>query len=152
MPPYCEPEDLERYGINREALKGLSTEENIRPAIDFATAKVDSYLRNQFTLPLQTVGVAIKSATAIIAAHRALSVRGMMPGADDPLQLAYDETLSWLKLVATGTVVPDVVDSDPGAGAVWGDVGIARITSNEQRGYQSSDGRSGVAFTGRRRR
>lgn len=151
---YCDYADLGRYGVNAEALERLSVEENQVGPIDAATAKVNSYLRAQYVLPLLRVGSDIKEATAIIAAWNILRVRGLKPGEnpeDNVLRMAYEDTIRWLEKVAAGAAFPDVDDSDPGTPAAGDPAGAPIVTSNSQRGYFSEDAFRAGPFQGSRR-
>lgn len=156
IPPvsYCDVPDLGRFGVNAEALERMSDEETKIPAIQGASAMIDDYLRDQFTLPLITWGTSIRRAAAIIAVYDIFTVRGGKPG-DNPedsiLQIRYDDVIKWLKLVATGTVAPDVVDSDTTTPLPGAPSGVARITSNTQRGYFNTGPGRALPFQGGRR-
>lgn len=154
MPPYCQPEDLARYGVKAEALGSLSEEEHQEPPIEAASAKIDSYLRQQYVLPLTRVGSDIKECCAIIAAWRVLSVRGIKPGEnpeDSSIYLAYREQLRWLELIASGKVSPDVDDSDTTSTLPGAQAGVAQVVSNSARGYQAEEGGFAGPFQGSRR-
>jgi phage gp36-like protein len=151
---YCTAADLGIFGINAEALADLPIAENEVPPIAAASAKVDSYLRQQYVLPLTRVGQDIREATAVIAAYRILSVRGLKPGEnpeDANIRLQYEDTLAWLKLVAAGSVAPDVDDSDVESPTAGAQAGAVRVSSNEQRGWYNEDRNSILPFQGGRR-
>ncbi len=154
---YCTAADLGVFGVNAEALEALPLQTNELPPIIAASAKIDSYLRNRYVLPLTRVGEDIKEACAIIAAYRVLSVRGLKPGEnpeDANIRLQYEDTIAWLKMVADGKVSPDIDDSDPGTPGAGEDtaIGAPRVSSNAQRGwYTESGSASALPFQGGRR-
>lgn len=82
-----------------------------------ASAKVDSYLRSRFTLPLVQWGDDLVQATCRLAAYALIRVRGYNPDSEADKQYDVDrkETEAWLKDIASGKATPDVVDSSPGA-------------------------------------
>lgn len=151
---YCDVPDLGRYGVNAEALELLPDAENQTPPIVAASGMIDSYLRQQFTLPLIRWGGDITRACAIIAAWDIIRVRGLKPGEnpeDNAIYLAYKEVLRWLELVAAGKVAPDVVDSDTTTPTPGAPSGAARIASNTQRGYFTNNPNGALPFQGSRR-
>lgn len=135
---YCEPGDLERYGVNAAALEGISPEERIKPAIAAAEAEINWYLErnDQYTLPLSPVPTDVKEATAILAAWRVLMVSGWKPG-DDPedsaLAIEVKRIRKWLELLVDKNV-PAPTETPPTAeeSAV---LATGLLQSNEPRGF-----------------
>jgi phage gp36-like protein len=153
MPAYCEPSEIGRYGVNAEAIGELN-DELITPVIVAVSDEIDTYLRQQYVLPLTRWGSDITKAAAVMAAWEIISVRGFKPGEnieDSPLRLRYEDVKAWLKMVAAGTVAPDVDDSDTSTPAAGAQSGSARVTSNSQRGYFSEDASRVGPFQGGRR-
>ena len=153
MAQYCEPSEIGRYGVNAEAIADLNAE-LITPVIVAVSDEIDTYLRQQYVLPLSRWGSDITKAAAVMAAWEIISVRGFKPGEnieDSPLRLRYEDTLKWLKMVAAGTVAPDVDDSDTSTPTAGAPAGAARVTSNSQRGYFSEDSSRAGPFQGSRR-
>jgi len=152
---YCTANDLGVFGVNAEALEALPIQDNEQGPIAAASARIDSYLRQQYVLPLTRVGQDIREACAIIAAYRVLSVRGLKPGEnpeDANIRLQYEDTIRWLEKIAAGSVSPDIDDSDPGTPAAGEQAGAPRVSSNAQRGWYTEGGaRMALPFQGGRR-
>jgi hypothetical protein len=153
---YCVPSDLETYGINAEAISELSAQDKIAPIIASISDEIDSYLRGAgYALPLVSYGNDIKAAAGALTAAELLIIRGVKPGEnpeDNEIFRRADRIREWLKLVATGKVVPSMVDSTPPAipGVIGTGPGWGFIESNEPRGYTSDLPGRGYAFQGRR--
>lgn len=151
---YCTAADLGVFGVNAEALEELPIQDNEQGPIAAASAKIDSYLRQQYVLPLTRVGQDIREACAIMAAYRVLSVRGLKPGEnpeDANIRLQYDDTLKWLVQIGKGEASPDIDDSDPGTPAAGEQAGAPRVSSNVQRGWYSESVGRALPFQGSRR-
>lgn len=151
---YCTPADLGVFGVNAQALEDLPIPENEQGPIAAASARIDSYLRAQYVLPLTRVGQDIREACAIIAAYRVLSVRGLKPGEnpeDANIRLQYEDTIKWLEKIAAGSVSPDVDDSDPSTPGAGEQAGPARVSSNVQRGWYTESRGQALPFQGSRR-
>jgi phage gp36-like protein len=150
---YCVAEDLGIFGVNAEALEALPIRDNEQGPIAAASARIDSYLRQQYVLPLTRVGQDVREACAIIAAYRVLSVRGLKPGEnpeDQSIRIAYEDTIRWLEKIAAGSVSPDVDDSDTSTPAAGEQAGAARVSSNSQRGWFNENASSALPFQGSR--
>jgi phage gp36-like protein len=151
---YCTPADLAIFGINAEALEALPVQDNELPPIGAASARIDSYLRQRYVLPLTRVGQDIREACAIIAAYRVLSVRGLKPG-DNPedanIRLQYEDMIAWLGKIAAGSVSPDVDDSDPSTPGAGEQAAPPRVSSNVQRGFYTENPTAAGPFQGSRR-
>jgi phage gp36-like protein len=117
---YATRTDLEAVGINPAAIAGIDNTK-VTEALTSASARVDSYLRSQFTLPLTQFGADIVEATCKIAAYELLAGRGYNPaaGSDPNVRQRYEDMVGtpgksgWLEQVAKGLVNPDVTDSSP---------------------------------------
>lgn len=122
-------------GINPGALSGV-TGGQMDAAIEDASREIDSYLRGQYTLPLQSVGADIRRKTVDIAVYRLMVGRGYNPesGADPGIERRYTDALAWLKLVARGEVNPDITDSTDGS-AEGRHGSRPTVISSSQRGF-----------------
>jgi phage gp36-like protein len=124
-------------GINAAAIAGVPTATQ-DAAIDAASREMDSYFRGQFTLPFTQVGADVRQKTVDMAVFFIMKGRGYNPdaGADALIEDAYDKAIAWLKLVAQGTVVPDVTDST--TGSAEGRPGSRpTVISSPSRGFSS---------------
>jgi phage gp36-like protein len=117
---YATQTDLEAVGINPSAIANIDPAD-IAEALAAASARVDSYLRSQYVLPLTNFGKDIVEATCKIAAYELMAGRGFNPaaGSDSNLRVRYEDMVGspgksgWLEQVAKGLVSPDVTDSSP---------------------------------------
>jgi phage gp36-like protein len=124
-------------GINAAAIAGVPTATQDQ-AIDDASREIDGYLRSQGTLPLLWAGADVRRKAVDIAIFYIMKGRGFNPevGADVLIEKAYDNAIAWCKLVARGTVTPDVTYSD--AGATQGSPGSRpSVYSSSQRGFSN---------------
>ena len=78
MASYCTADDLTSYGIRAEALRSIDPDE-LQRAIGAASAKIDSYLRARYTLPLARWGTDISETCAKLAVYTLMMVRGFNP-------------------------------------------------------------------------
>lgn len=138
MSSYIKTEEIWGLGgVSEQALEGLPPEDLDR-AVTGASTTIDSYLRARFTLPITIVGEDIKRCAAIIAAYDIISGRGYNPteGADENLRDRYEDCLKWLRDIAGGKVVPDIVDSGPDATPGATAAGSQpQVVSSSQRGW-----------------
>lgn len=151
MPPiteYCDTSDLTRWGINANALRGISERDAQQEAIKGASRLIDSYLRSQFTLPLTAVGEDLQRACAIIAVYDLIASRGFRPDESENsvLRQRYEDVIAWLKMIATGQVTPVVTDSSTTPGSA----GAPKVGSNSQRGWFNTDSSQAGPFGGSR--
>lgn len=117
-PRLAELADLESLGLTHQALSGMADDVKTR-ALDSASSEVLGYMRAAgYALPLVTWDDATRQHTCNIAAYRLLAREGFDPekGADYIIHKGYTEAVVWLKQVASGAVVPDIVDSPPPGG------------------------------------
>jgi phage gp36-like protein len=143
---YCTVDDLETLGIGARAFGGLTIPQK-QTAIKSASEFIDSYLRNQYTLPLQApVGEDIKRCCAILACYFMLVTRGFDPAADgnEIIIEERDRQVRWLEGIRDGKTAPNITDSSPeqlafGTGP--------RVITSSSRGYTSRDGCGRGAFT-----
>lgn len=69
-------------------------------ALDDATALIESYLRARYQLPLDPVPREILAAACALARHGLAQGGGREPS--DQIKAARDETIAWLKQLASG--------------------------------------------------
>jgi phage gp36-like protein len=141
---YCTADDLDTIGLGSRALSKMTATEKTA-AIKAASSLIDSYLRNQYTLPLARVGEDLKQCCAILACYGLLRTRGFDPAADgnEVIVTERDNQTRWLESIAKGSTAPDITDSSPesykfGAGP--------RVITSTPRGYVNRSGTRG-AFT-----
>lgn len=151
MARYCTRDELARYGIRAEALRGISTDEQ-DSAIDAASDEMDGYLASRYELPLASWESDVRIHCARLAVYTLIVVRGFNPGraGDEQLRLQREDAIAWLVRVSNGSVVPRVTDASSGAteGTVSGGV---HVSSNESRGYSSRSSYGRLPFQGGRR-
>lgn len=106
---YASIADLTTYGLPATALGALSVPQQ-QAEVDAASARVDSYLRGRYALPLVAWGVEITEATCRIAAFNLLSVRGYNPaaGADENIRERYVDAIEWLERVQSKAAHPAI--------------------------------------------
>lgn len=145
---YAEIADLEALGMVSTALQGVSTADK-NAALDSASDEVSGYLRAAgLRLPLTSWDKALTQWVVNVAAYRLLNRKGYNPnkGADEIIRLNYEDASRWMKDVATGRVIPDVVQSppdptDPTGGNGTGGLGLAGPVV-----LQARQGDEGVEF------
>jgi phage gp36-like protein len=110
---YAQLADLVLYGIPVTAIGNLTTAQQT-DALIAASAKIDSYLRGRYSLPLLAWGIEITQAACKIAAFDLMNVRGYNPqsGADNNLINRYNETILWLRDIQRQAAHPDVTPTD----------------------------------------
>lgn len=154
MATYCSRDDLTAVGVNANALRSATAGE-ITGAIEMASDLIDSYLRQQFALPLEDHGRDITRAAAIIAAYDLMSARGFNPNEseDSPLAKRYADVIAWLKMIAEGTVTPDVTESETPETPSEASTAAGRpvIRTDLARGINEYALDEDVPFQGRRR-
>ena len=140
MAGYCVLADLPLSGISAVAL-GAIDDTVLQACIDSEAAKMSSYFRCRYKMPLMAWGDDVKICNVILAVYDAMVVRGYNPsaGADVNLRLRYQDQLLWLLHVSRQDVQPDVTPSqDQSAG-----FDAPRVVTNEVRGW----GRTGRIST-----
>jgi phage gp36-like protein len=149
MASYCTIAELATFGINAEAMRGMSDPAK-QAAIDSASDEIDGYLASRYVLPLTAWESDLRRHCACMAVYTLLVTRGFNPDrpGDQVLVDRNDAALDWLKRISNGTVVPRVTDSSsaPAVGKVSGGV---KVSSWGSRGYVDDTGNGG-AFQGRR--
>jgi phage gp36-like protein len=146
---YATTTDLSQIGILAQALANVPGPA-LTEALQAASAVCDSYLQDQFTLPLTSWGYDLVRAACTIAAWDALTVRGYSPqsNGDQNIYKRYQDAIAWLEDVAKGTKKPSqVVDSSTPAAPSDGEaVGFAfgggSLITSQVRGW-TDRGRSG---------
>lgn len=112
---YADASDFEETGLPAGALAGLASS-YVTAALKKASAVADSYLRDQYTLPLsEPYDPALVDAVVQIAAWRLLCRRGFnatTPG-DATVRMGYEDSIEYLKRIANGQVRLSVVQSAP---------------------------------------
>jgi phage gp36-like protein len=141
---YAQTSDLYSLSVFSAALNTISSADQ-NAALLAASERLDSYLRQKFSLPLLLWGQDVKQWVCDVAAFMLLSKRGFNPqNAGDALIVKrYDDQIAWAKGVARGEIVPDVVDSSPGAQA-GSPIDEATVITSPQRGWSQRG--SGQAF------
>lgn len=100
--PYAMPFDLDDVGMPAGALDDVDYNAQLK-ALNAASDIVDSYLRDQYTVPLCNWGTDIRLVTCSIASYYLITRRGFNPeGSDLHFRARYDDAISWLKDVARG--------------------------------------------------
>lgn len=115
---YATITDLNQIGILAQALANVPTQA-LTEALQAASAVCDSYLQDQYVLPLTLWGYDLVRATCAIAAWDALTVRGYSPQSqgDQNIYKRYQDAIKWLEEVAKGTKKPSqIVDSSTPTG------------------------------------
>lgn len=125
---------LRQLGLDSFALDQMSTADK-QAALDSASARLDSALATQFTLPIVApYPLDIIECECVLASWTLLMVRGYNAptGVDENIKERYLMWEAYLDKVSKGELVPSVVDS--GTGGDYGSTGPSVITAT-QRGY-----------------
>lgn len=151
MSSYCTTDELARFGIRSDALRGIDVDDQ-QGAIDSASAEIDSYIGSQYTLPLVAWESDLRRACAKMAVCDLLMVRGVNSAHpnDDRLFEDRQEVVKWLTKIANGDLSPRFTDSSSGA-QVGRQSGSVQVSSNCSRGYSTASG-DRLPFTGGGRR
>lgn len=139
---YCTLEDLETLGMGGRAFRDRPAPEKLA-AIRTASSLIDSYLRNQYTLPLMTIGEDLRQCCAVLACYTLLRVKGFDPSADgnEIIMEERDRQVKWLEGIARGNTAPMLTDS---AVTARGFGTGPRVATSNLRGYSPSDGYRGA--------
>lgn len=140
--PYATIAQLVLNGMSQQALNAPSISSSaVQDAHLLAASEtVDSYLRQQFQLPLKQWGSDIVRYTCWIAAYSLVCMRGFNPQseADGIYETNYNKAISWLKDVAKALASPDITDSStsaaPGVQAPAAQPTAASPSNNRTRG------------------
>lgn len=148
---YAEVEEALRLGLSGRSFSPDDLKTGLGGNLDAASAEADSYLGNQYTLPITGWGDDLKAAVSKIAVYEFLSVRGLNPDAgssDANVRDRAKDARAWLQRVGEGKATPTgIVDSTPGnvAGTPGSD---PEVVSASTRGWSSrGDSRAGGPFT-----
>lgn len=121
---------IDSYAINQVA------DANKQAALDSASARIDSALATQFTLPIVApYPMDIIECECVLASWTLLMAQSYnaAPGVDDNFRKRYDYWEDYLLRVSKGELVPQVIDSS-GDQDTTGATGPTVITAT-QRGY-----------------
>lgn len=125
---------LRQLGLDAYSLDQMATADK-QVGLDAASARIDSALATQFTLPiLEPYPLDIIECECVLASWTLLMVRGYNAptGVDENIRKRYEYWEAYLDKVSKGELVPNVVDS--GTGTAAGATGPSVITAT-QRGY-----------------
>lgn len=144
---YATRTDLNQIGILAQALANVPTAAQDE-ALQAASAVADSYLQDQFKLPLTSWGYDLVRAVCILAAWDCLTVRGYSPQSqgDQNIYKRYEDGIAWLEEVAAGKKKPSqIVDSSvpPGSGdgeALSTPFGGGSLVTSRVRGWTDRGG------------
>ncbi len=143
---YCDPADIPATGINADALVDISTPEQ-QAACDAASTVADSFMRGRYGDPGPNVAVlsawdgSVRMYTSWLAVFILMQARGYQPtaGADDRIQVQYDNAIAWFNGVQRQSIHPSVT---PAAGPVIGGTAqLPIVATSVQRGWQTPPGR-----------
>lgn len=152
MAAYCTTGDLTSYGIRAEALRGILPDE-LQRAIVAASAKIDSYLRARYTLPLARWGTDLSEVCAKIAVYTLMMTRGFNPSrpGEELIRTNYEDAIHTLEGIQNESVHPDLTDSAANVEGLSAEGARPSVISCPSRGYLADRGSYGGAFTGRPR-
>jgi len=131
---YATPADVKNLSLPPEALAGF-TDVQIDEACQKESGFADGYLGTQFKLPLSAWGDDLRANTADRAGYRLMRRRGFNPNddSDQILVKTFDDSVSWLKGVAGGTIHPsEIIDATPEESDTQH---LAEIYSDVERGW-----------------
>ncbi len=114
---YAQPADLQSVGLLGTFLQTVPVADQTA-ALKAASAIMDSYLGQQFTLPIQQWSFDVQQYCCWITAYVLVQQRGYNPGnaAEETFKERYDISMKWLKDVANGIATPaQILDSSPNA-------------------------------------
>jgi phage gp36-like protein len=133
---YAQVSDLDS-AINPAALANVGLSQK-QLALKNASAEMDDFFRDQFTLPFVAISTSITQKCVDIAVYRLMKGQGYNPsaGADDSIRQGFEDAVCWLRLVATGKVVPGVTDSAANA-APGRPSAQPSVISSSQRGLSN---------------
>lgn len=123
---YATTDDLARVGLTAAAMARFTAPTPLE-ALEGASDLADSYLAQQYALPLKAWGDDLRRAVLSIAVYDLMSAQGMTPHArDENYRLRYLDAIKWLEGVGQGTTVPvgvvdSTTDSSEGGAAVYSD-------------------------------
>jgi phage gp36-like protein len=133
MTAYATSGEFDLHGIRPEARPTAVLAGDITSAIDAASKKADSYLRNRFSVPLASWGLDLTQAICAMAAYELVaSLLLFQPeaGANQILVARNEAAIKWLREIADGHATPEGVTSSAPAG-----VTDVTVSSDEPRGW-----------------
>jgi len=114
---YCTEAELIEGGLRGSAIDELTSRGiSVASLIERASARVDSFLRGRYSLPLASTPREVADVCIQLALWYALSALGWDPqtGPDQSAMMGYQEATSWLTKVSTGKANLEVnVDATP---------------------------------------
>jgi phage gp36-like protein len=141
---YATTTDLASIGLPAQALASVSATVQ-GDHLDKASARIDSYLRAGYTLPLATPYPAeVVDACCHIAAYTLLVRRGYDPGKFDAVfRLNYEDAIAYCKdlaagraaLATTADATPNAYEGAPQVQTGGYDVAGGEGTAGERRGW-----------------
>lgn len=116
---YATIAQLIQNGMSQQALSSPSiASADVQNAALLAASEVaDSYLRQQFQLPLKQWGADLVQHVCWLAAYRLICIRGFSPTSDLDASYAENDKLAraWFRDVAKALASPDITDSSSNA-------------------------------------
>lgn len=141
---YATPIELAAIGLPAQALAGVATATQQRH-LDDATARIDSYLRTRYSVPLTAPYPAeVIECCAKLAAYTLLVWRGFDPvRSPETFRLGYEDAITWLKdlsagrasLAVTADATPNVLEGAPRVQTGGSEYVHAAGTVGETRGW-----------------
>lgn len=133
MTAYATAGEFDLHGIRPEARPAAVAAGDITSAIEAASKKADSFLRNRFSVPLSNWGLDLTQAVCAMAAYELVAALLLFQpevSSNQILVARNDAALRWLKQVADGTATPEGVTSSAPSG-----VAEVTVTSATPRGW-----------------
>lgn len=113
---YASTTDLERLGINADALAGISTATK-QAALDATSDQIDDAIETggRYQTPLTTYPDSVKLNNCKLAQFELMSVEGYYPDDEDQktIRQRYEDALKWIEGLENGKALSGVVDADP---------------------------------------
>jgi phage gp36-like protein len=138
---YAEIADARRLGLGARA---FSTDEveGMNANLLAASEEADSYLANQYTLPLTAWGQDLRAAVCKIAVYEFLSVRGLNPepgSSDGNVKDRAKDARTWLMRVGEGKATPGGIADSGTPAASDAPSSAPEVISSSSRGWSSRD-------------
>lgn len=125
--------DVIRLSAPEGQLDGMVDQARVILALDSASALIDSYLRRRYATPLSPVPPEIKDTCCTLARYEL--ARGEQKTPSEQMREEHKATLTWLRMIADGTVFLDAALAGATAPAVAG----ARV-SDRARDFAAGPG------------
>lgn len=146
---YCDREDLYSVGAQRDAF-GDMPETQIAKAILDASALMDSYFRQRYSMPFSTVNdrSLVMHCAAIATFFLMSGGVGYNPDSTDRVfRERYDDAIAWLKDVQANRCSPAVVDSSaPPPAPGYSNADTPQVISSSGRGLSTRQTDSGLGW------